>query len=96
MSINLFALSEIPFETQPPKGFYAIGSEETPAVNRSTADVTLQKMEGQRRVDEEKRLRRDDAKRLKRLMEDDLPKAMEMIDKINDPYTVRLCGKRTV
>lgn len=83
---------EIAFETQPPKGFYAVGPEETPKMSSSFANVTLQQFEVQRRVDEEKRLRREDAKKLKRLMEDDLPKAMELIEKINDPRTVSWVG----
>lgn len=79
---------EIPFESQPPKGFYAIGSEETPKVSGSFANVTLQQLEGQRRLDEEKRLRKEDARKLKRMMDDDLPQAMELVEKINDPQTV--------
>jgi len=83
---------EVPFEAAPPMGFHETGAEETPSVNMGLANVTLQAIEDKTRADEEKRRRKDDERKLKRLKEDNLPEAIEMINKLNDPAQLR---KRT-
>eukprot|EP01069_Polyplicarium_translucidae_P009095 Polyplicarium_translucidae@DN3289_c0_g1_i2.p1 len=75
---------EIPFESAPPLGFHSVGPEETPAQCVRQANVDLQRLEGKRRDWELKKLRMEDEKVLKRLMETDLPAAMEKIDSITD------------
>eukprot|EP00418_Pyrodinium_bahamense_P046762 CAMPEP_0179208840 /NCGR_PEP_ID=MMETSP0796-20121207/104152_1 /TAXON_ID=73915 /ORGANISM="Pyrodinium bahamense, Strain pbaha01" /LENGTH=536 /DNA_ID=CAMNT_0020913793 /DNA_START=41 /DNA_END=1647 /DNA_ORIENTATION=+ len=83
---------EVPFEAAPPLGFHAPGPEETPKVTLGLANVTLQAVEDRNREDEEKRRRNDDERKLKRLKQDNLPEAIEMINKLNDPQQLR---KRT-
>mmetsp|Transcript_110312 Transcript_110312/g.172506 ORF Transcript_110312/g.172506 Transcript_110312/m.172506 type:complete len:799 (+) Transcript_110312:104-2500(+) len=77
--------TEIPFEAVPPIGFHATGPEETPKVNLSLANVTLQQVEDRNRQQEEERMRKDDERKLKKLKGDNLPQAIEMINKLNDP-----------
>mmetsp|Transcript_66749 Transcript_66749/g.118094 ORF Transcript_66749/g.118094 Transcript_66749/m.118094 type:complete len:797 (-) Transcript_66749:68-2458(-) len=83
---------EVPFEAAPPMGFHETGAEETPSVTMGLANVTLQAIEDKNRAEEEKRRRKDDERKLKRLKEDNLPEAIEMINKLNDPAQLR---KRT-
>lgn len=80
---------EVVFEQQPPKGFYAIGPEENPVVAKGAANLNLQQIEGERRVDEERRLRKEDTRKLKRLMDENLPEAIRALEKINEPPSVR-------
>jgi pre-mRNA-splicing factor CDC5/CEF1 len=84
--------NEIPFEQQPPAGFHAHGQEEDPKANLGLANINLQNLEGARRDEEEKRNKKDDERKLKRLKEDNLPAYIEMINKMNDPANLR---KRT-
>jgi len=83
---------EVPFEAQPPVGFHEVGPEETPRVSMGLANVRLQAIENKSRMDEEKRRRKDDERKLKRLKDENLPEAIEMINKLNDPQQLR---KRT-
>jgi pre-mRNA-splicing factor CDC5/CEF1 len=80
---------EVPFEKQPPKGFYAVGEDESPQVAKGVANFNLQELEGKRRVDEERRLRNEDTRRMKRLMEENLPEAIRAIERVNNPLPVR-------
>jgi pre-mRNA-splicing factor CDC5/CEF1 len=84
--------NEIPFEQQPPAGFHAHGLDEDPKANLGLANINLQNLEGARRDEEEKRNKKDDERKLKRLKEDNLPAYIEMINKMNDPANLR---KRT-
>jgi pre-mRNA-splicing factor CDC5/CEF1 len=84
--------NEIPFEQQPPAGFHATGLDEDPKANLGLANINLQNLEGARRDEEEKRNKKDDERKLKRLKEDNLPEYIEMINKMNDPANLR---KRT-
>merc|ERR1719454_1126278 len=77
--------TEIPFEAAPPMGFHATGPEETPKVSLGLANVTLQQVEDRSRKEDEDRHRKDDERKLKKLKGQDLPKAIEMINKLNDP-----------
>eukprot|EP00913_Durusdinium_trenchii_P018570 g17450.t1 len=83
---------EVPFEAQPPVGFHEVGPEETPRVSMGLANVRLQAIENRSRLDDEKRRRKDDERKLKRLKDENLPEAIEMINKLNDPQQLR---KRT-
>eukprot|EP00401_Gymnodinium_catenatum_P025091 CAMPEP_0117492758 /NCGR_PEP_ID=MMETSP0784-20121206/18750_1 /TAXON_ID=39447 /ORGANISM="" /LENGTH=812 /DNA_ID=CAMNT_0005287595 /DNA_START=153 /DNA_END=2591 /DNA_ORIENTATION=- len=83
---------EVPFEAVPPIGFHATGPEETPKVTLGLANMTLQAVEDRSRMDEEVRMRKDDERKLKRLKQDNLPQAIEMINNMNDPQQLR---KRT-
>jgi len=76
---------EVPFEAAPPMGFHAVGAEETPRVALGLGNITLQAVENRTRQEEEDKLRKDDDRKLKRLKEDNLPEAIEMINKLNDP-----------
>eukprot|EP00449_Zooxanthella_nutricula_P012957 CAMPEP_0198522606 /NCGR_PEP_ID=MMETSP1462-20131121/21633_1 /TAXON_ID=1333877 /ORGANISM="Brandtodinium nutriculum, Strain RCC3387" /LENGTH=397 /DNA_ID=CAMNT_0044252273 /DNA_START=42 /DNA_END=1231 /DNA_ORIENTATION=- len=76
---------EIPLEAPPPVGFHAVGAEETPKVTLGLANMTLQAVENRTRAEEEERHRKEDARKIKRLKEDNLPEAIEMINKLNDP-----------
>lgn len=73
--------SEIPFEKLVPVGRYNPGQEETPNVDLFKSNITLQQIEQKRRDDEEKKNRALDAKRLRKLKEKNLPKAVEAIKK---------------
>jgi len=83
---------EVPFEAAPPVGFHEVGPEETPKVTMGMGNVTLQAIEHRSRLDEEKRRRKDDERKLKRLKDENLPEAIDMINKLNDPQQLR---KRT-
>lgn len=60
---------EIPFETLPQMGAHAFGSEEEPKPNRLTQQLTLQKLEGRNRQEEENRNRKEDKRIIKKLRE---------------------------
>eukprot|EP00928_Gymnodinium_smaydae_P070828 TRINITY_DN54585_c0_g1_i1.p1 TRINITY_DN54585_c0_g1~~TRINITY_DN54585_c0_g1_i1.p1 ORF type:complete len:810 (+),score=268.13 TRINITY_DN54585_c0_g1_i1:132-2561(+) len=89
---NIDYAEEVPFEAAPPIGFHAVGPEETPKVSLGLANMTLQAVEDKNRKAEEDRMRKDDERKLKRLKQDNLPKAIEMINTMNDPQQLR---KRT-
>ncbi|KAL7109079.1 hypothetical protein ACP275_06G152800 [Erythranthe tilingii] len=80
--------AEIPFEKKPPPGFYDIGEEDRPAelVNFPT---TIEELEGERRVDKEARLRKQDVARNKIAQRQDAPSAILQANKLNDPEAVR-------
>ena len=61
------------------------GGEETPHIDPYKASISLQQVEGKRRDEEEKRKRLIDNKRMKKLKEKNLPRAVEIISKMNDP-----------
>mmetsp|Transcript_6370 Transcript_6370/g.15370 ORF Transcript_6370/g.15370 Transcript_6370/m.15370 type:complete len:795 (+) Transcript_6370:85-2469(+) len=84
--------TEVPFEAVPPRGFHEVGPEETPRTAMGLANLNLSLVEGKTRQEEEERMRKDDARKLKRLQKDNMPEAIEMINKLNDPQQLR---KRT-
>ena len=73
---------DIPFEQPPPPGFHEVGLEETPEFSVSAKNRSLQAVEEKRRLEEIKRLRKDDARKLKRLQEENLPEAMRKVDEM--------------
>ncbi|KAG8369461.1 hypothetical protein BUALT_Bualt14G0016100 [Buddleja alternifolia] len=84
--------AEIPFEKQPPPGFYDVADEDRPAelVNFPT---TIEELEGERRADKEARLRKQDIARNKITQRQDAPSAVLQANKLNDPEAVRRRSK---
>nr|PVC49607.1 CDC5-like [Theileria orientalis] len=76
---------EIPFEIQPPKGFYP-PDKDKPA-NLSIKNI--EQLEGIRRDQELERLRKDDIRKLKRLQSDDTPAAMAIFEKYDKSRSLK-------
>mmetsp|Transcript_21917 Transcript_21917/g.51226 ORF Transcript_21917/g.51226 Transcript_21917/m.51226 type:complete len:794 (-) Transcript_21917:77-2458(-) len=91
-SKNIDYETEVPFEAVPPRGFHETGPEETPKTALGLSNLNLHQVEGRNRQEEEERMRKDDARKLKRLQKDNMPEAIEMINRLNDPQQLR---KRT-
>nr|GMC75347.1 cell division cycle 5-like protein [Ipomoea batatas] len=83
--------AEIPFEKKPPPGFYDVTDEDR-TVEQPKFPTTIEELEGERRVDKEARLRKQDIARNKIAQRQDAPSAILHANKLNDPETVR---KRT-
>ncbi|XP_075513464.1 cell division cycle 5-like protein [Primulina tabacum] len=84
--------AEIPFEKKPPPGFYDIADEDRPA-ELVSFPTTIEELEGERRVDREARLRKQDIARNKIAQRQDTPSAILQANKLNDPETVRKRSK---
>ncbi|KAL1546835.1 Cell cycle serine/threonine-protein kinase cdc5/MSD2 [Salvia divinorum] len=80
--------AEIPFEKRPPPGFYDIADEDRPA-ELVKFPTTIEELEGERRVDKEARLRKQDIARNKIAERQDAPSAILQANKLNDPEAVR-------
>ncbi|XP_076945601.1 cell division cycle 5-like protein [Bidens hawaiensis] len=80
--------AEIPFEKQPPPGFYDV-TEESSVVEQPKFPTTIEELEGERRADKEARLRKQDVARNKIAQRQDAPAAILQANKMNDPETVR-------
>nr|GLL40186.1 cell division cycle 5-like protein isoform X1 [Ipomoea trifida] len=78
--------AEIPFEKKPPPGFYDV-TDEDHTVEQPKFPTTIEELEGERRVDKEARLRKQDIARYKIAQRQDAPSAI-----FHDSETVR---KRT-
>jgi len=79
--------AEIPFEKQPPPGFYDIVGEDRP-VEHVQFPTTIDELEGKRRADIEAQLRKQDIARNKILQRQDAPAAIMQANKLNDPEAV--------
>lgn len=87
---------EIPFEKKVPEGrFDTNAPEENPNVDPFKSNIALQQIEMKRRDEEEKKRRTLDAKRMKKLKQKNLPKAMEIINKESVNDAAALLGPRT-
>ncbi|KAK4480457.1 hypothetical protein RD792_013530 [Penstemon davidsonii] len=84
--------AEIPFEKRPPPGFYDIADEDRPA-ELVKFPTTIEELEGERRVDQEARLRKQDVARNKIAQRQDAPSAILQANKLNDPESVRKRSK---
>ncbi|XP_021772528.1 cell division cycle 5-like protein [Chenopodium quinoa] len=84
--------AEIPFEKRPPPGFYDVVEEERP-VEQPKFPTTIDELEGERRVDREARLRKQDIAKNKIAERQDAPGAIMQANKLNDPETVRKRSK---
>eukprot|EP00371_Babesia_bovis_P000821 XP_001609468.1 cell division cycle 5-like protein [Babesia bovis T2Bo] len=78
-------VKEVPFETQPPKGFYE--PETGHEIDQSLRSI--QQLEGKRRDDEMRRMRNDDARKLKRLQEENIGEAMAVFQKYDEHSATR-------
>lgn len=80
--------NEIPFQKDAPAGFYDISEERqlsSKSLDPSRAILNLDKLEGKRRDDIEKKERKQDAKRQKSLMKSNLPQLIAAVNEKNDP-----------
>ncbi|CAA0828074.1 Cell division cycle 5-like protein [Striga hermonthica] len=84
--------AEIPFEKKPPPGFYDVADEERPA-ELVKFPTTIEELEGERRVDREARLRKQDIARNKIAQRQDTPSAILQANRLNDPEAVRKRSK---
>ncbi|KAI3458731.1 hypothetical protein Pfo_015394 [Paulownia fortunei] len=84
--------AEIPFEKKPPPGFYDVTDEDRPA-ELVKFPTTIEELEGERRVDREARLRKQDVARNKIAERQDAPSAILQANKLNDPETLRKRSK---
>ncbi|GER24864.1 cell division cycle 5 [Striga asiatica] len=84
--------AEIPFEKKPPPGFYDVADEERPA-ELVKFPTTIEELEGERRVDREARLRKQDIARNKIAQRQDAPSAILQANRLNDPEAVRKRSK---
>ena len=92
MNYNL----EIPFEKRVPEGRYDTHQpEENPNVDPFKSNIALQQIEMKRRDEDDKKKRALDAKKMKKLKQKNLPKAMEIINKQSTNDAAALLGPRT-
>ncbi|GFE55607.1 Myb family DNA-binding domain-containing protein [Babesia ovis] len=78
-------VKEVPFETQPPKGFYE--PETGHEIDQSLRSI--QQLEGKRRDEELRRMRNDDSRKLKRLQEENIGEAMAVFQKYDEHSATR-------
>ncbi|KDO29985.1 hypothetical protein SPRG_05174 [Saprolegnia parasitica CBS 223.65] len=84
-------VKEIPFEKKAPVGFYDVSTEKATAggaLDPKAAALYLDKLEGVRRDAEEKKNRRMDARRQKKLLTTSLPQQIAAMNALNDPSTM--------
>ena len=75
--------AEIPFEHRPVDTVYQTDAVEEPAPNPNIGNISLNTIEGVRRDEEERRLRKLDQKKLKKLRQMNLPEHIEKLNKVN-------------
>lgn len=75
--------AEIPFEHRPTDNTYETDQREEPVPNADMGNISLNTIEGVRRDEEEKRLRKLDQKKLKKLRTMNLPEHIEKLNKVN-------------
>lgn len=92
---HIVAGEEIPFPRQVPAGFYDTTRDDAKSrkmqadARKSFKPMSIEDLEGERRDDKERRLRKEDKKRQKLLEQDNLPDAFKRVNLINDPQTIR-------
>ncbi|XP_020223608.1 cell division cycle 5-like protein [Cajanus cajan] len=84
--------AEIPLEKRPPPGFFDVTDEDRP-VEQPKFPITIEELEGKRRVDIETQLRKQDIAKNKIAQRQDAPSAILHANKLNDPETVRKRSK---
>ncbi|CAI5732794.1 unnamed protein product [Hyaloperonospora brassicae] len=80
--------TEIPFEKKAPAGFYDVSEEKritSKGLDPKRAALQLDKLEGVRRDAQEKKERKQDAKRQKSLVKSNLPQIIAAVNAKNDP-----------
>ena len=75
---------EIPFERPVPEGRFKAGPEEQPKASTLSSGVNLQQIEGRRRDEELKKRKAVDQKNMKKLKDKNMPKALGMLNKMNE------------
>jgi len=83
---------EIPFQKRPAPGFYEVDFSDEKQTE-AFKPVSLEVLEGKRKRDEEEDQRKNDSKKLKQKMEQDLPSVLAAIAKANDPGHMKLRPK---
>lgn len=79
---------DVPFQRKVPEGSWSDNLEQTPEVNKFKGAISLQFLENRNRDEEEEKFRKIDAKRMKNLKQKDLPDAIDLMNKMNDPSYV--------
>lgn len=74
---------EIPFESRPIDIVYRVGDDEKPLPNPNISNISVNQLEGERRDVQEKKMRKLDKKRIKKLMSKDLPAHINKLNKTN-------------
>ncbi|KAF1336655.1 Cell division cycle 5-like protein, partial [Globisporangium splendens] len=81
--------NEIPFQKVAPAGFYDVSEERRISANSAldpkAAALQLDKLDGIRRDQQEKKERKQDAKRQKSMMKSNLPQVIAAVNEKNDP-----------
>uniref|UniRef100_K3X4A1 Cell division cycle 5-like protein n=1 Tax=Globisporangium ultimum (strain ATCC 200006 / CBS 805.95 / DAOM BR144) TaxID=431595 RepID=K3X4A1_GLOUD len=81
--------NEIPFQKVAPAGFYDVSEERhisaNSALDPKAAALQLDKLDGIRRDQQEKKERKQDAKRQKSMMKSNLPQVIAAVNEKNDP-----------
>mmetsp|Transcript_38779 Transcript_38779/g.82618 ORF Transcript_38779/g.82618 Transcript_38779/m.82618 type:complete len:798 (-) Transcript_38779:366-2759(-) len=91
--------TEIPFQKMPPKGFFDTMGEDAAAeaaAGHEDGDFRSKlksKLDAPNRDKAEEKARKADAEKVKRKREDNLPAAIDQINKLNDPAAVRKRGR---
>ena len=67
----------MPFELKVPEGRHQVPTEETPAIDILKSNAALKQIDAKLRDEEERRKRALDLKRLNKLKQKNLPKAIE-------------------
>mmetsp|Transcript_20771 Transcript_20771/g.29166 ORF Transcript_20771/g.29166 Transcript_20771/m.29166 type:complete len:776 (+) Transcript_20771:102-2429(+) len=83
--------AEIPFQKVPPVGFYETNFEEE-SQEQKFQKVLLDQIEGKRKRDIEEEARKQDAKKMKKKMDKNMPEAFMQINKLNEAENVRTRG----
>ena len=78
--------AEVPFERKVPNFAVMPSAEEEGRPDVQLSNVSLQQLEGQGRSTEEERLKKIDAKKMKKLKERELPIAVEKMNKQNEIF----------
>ena len=79
---------EVPLEREIPTGRYSIEDEPIPDIDPLKEGINVRDVEGKRRDEEEKKRREVDKARMRKMKDKNLPKAIEMISKMNDANTL--------
>lgn len=89
--------AEIPFERKPAPGFYDTTEErkaqEDPFNEETFKPATLAELEGPRKKDLEEQLMKQDVKRQRIFERHDTPAAVQQVNALNDPSTIRRRSK---
>ena len=75
---------EVPFMAMVPEGRHMVGAEETPEIDVLKSNTALKQIEAKLRDEEERRKRAIDLKRLNKLKQKNLPKAIEQTNGVNN------------